>query len=265
MSLDPLSLRPLIHQQSDRLADRLDRMSDADWQRPTPCTEWQVADILAHLASGADVQVLSFQRGLQGHTEQPFKDQAERDALTKAKRDLPARTKAADYRREMNRLLDFIDSLTPADLDKTAWHRTGPQPLAWFMSQRLGEITLHSADIHIALDGSFRIPSDVAQALAPAYLARLPRLIKSDAPRDVQALIAFGNAGALRIADAAASFSADGAGTEKPTLVVDADPATLLLLATGRVHPKDALAKGELEATGDTTPIERWRDLFRTL
>ena len=153
MSTDPLSLRPLIHRESDRLAARLDRTSEADWQRPTPCTEWQVADIVAHLASGAGVQVLSFQRGLQGETAQPFKDQAERDALTRAKLGLPAASKAADYRREMNRLLDLMDSFTASDLAKKAWHRTGPQPIGWFMSQRLGEVTLHSGDIHTAGNG----------------------------------------------------------------------------------------------------------------
>jgi uncharacterized protein (TIGR03083 family) len=261
---DPLSLRPLIHRESDRLADRLERLAEPDWQRPTPCTEWTVADIVAHLASGASVQLLSFQRGLHGETGQPFKDTAERDALTKAKLELPAGAKAADYRREMDRLLAVMDTFTAADLDKKAWHRTGPQPISWFMSQRLGEITLHSADIHTALDGSFSIAPDAAAALAPAYLARLPRLVRPDALRNVQAVIGLGECGSLTVADGWASYSEAGAGAN-PTLMVKTSPATLLLMATGRVHPKDALARGELTARGDTAILERWREMFRPL
>jgi hypothetical protein len=164
----------------------------------------------------------------------------------------------------MNRLLDLMDSFTAADLDKKAWHRTGPQPIGWFMSQRLGEVALHSGDIHRGLDGSFRFPADVAEALAPAYLARLPRLVRPDPPSDLVAVVSFGAFGTLTIQDGAANYEQTGSAA-RPTVTVGAEPATLLLMATGRVDPKDALARGELKATGNTTVLESWRQIFRTL
>ncbi|GEM_PF-2744829 len=255
--------RRLIHQQSDGLAERLDQLSEADWARPTPCPEWTVADIVAHLSSGAQVQLRSLQRGLQGDDSPLFKDMSEREALTNAKLLLPVAARAADYRDEAAALLGFIDTLSPADMDKTAWHQSGVHPLSWFMVQRLGETTMHRGDIHEALGDEFDYPAEVAEALLPMYIARLPRMYQPQTAGDVRALIAFGRYGAVRIRAGAAEFVPDAGSYE--TLTLRADPAGLQRIVVGRLHPRDALASGRLYATGDLSLLDRWRELFRTL
>jgi uncharacterized protein (TIGR03083 family) len=263
MDFDLDRTRRLIHQQSDGLADRLDQLSEADWPRPTPCPEWTVADIVAHLSSGAQVQLRSLQRGLQGDNSPLFKDMSEREALTKAKLLLPVAARAADYRDEAAALLGFIDTLLPADMEKTAWHQSGVHPLSWFMVQRLGETTMHRGDIQEALGDEFEYPPDVAEVLLPDYIARLPRLFQPQTAGGVRALIAFGRSGAVRIRAGAAEFVPDAG--EYQTLTLRADPPGMLRIVTGRLHPKDALASGRLYASGDVALLDRWRELFRTL
>jgi hypothetical protein len=109
------------------------------------------------------------------------------------------------------------------------------------------------------------VPADVAGPITPTYLGRLPRMLKTEGARGVSALISFGQCGALRIADGLAVYLAELPSGEKTTLEISAEPGAVLLMATGRLHPKDGLATGELRASGDASLLERWRELFRTL
>jgi len=261
MAFDLDIVRRLIHDQSDGLADRLDQLSDADWRRPSPCADWTVADVVAHLSSGAGVQLRALRRGLEGDTSPVFKDPAEREALTHAKLSLPESQRAGDYRQELDRLQAFFATLTEPDLAETAWHQSGVHPLRWFLLQRLGETTMHRGDVHGALGDDFEYPADVAALLLPEYVARLPRLLVPDGA--VPALIRFGDAGFVRVSAEGVSYVAESSDT--PTLLLDGDPATLLRVAVGRLHPQDAVVAGRLPASGDTSFLARWREVFRTL
>jgi len=265
MAFDLDRVRRLIREQADGLAGRLSSLSDADWERSTACAEWNVGDVVAHLASGVVVQRQSLRRGLEGETSPVFRDAAARAAITEAKRDLPPSRKAADYRQEMVELLALFDTLSPSDLETPAWHQSGVHPVRWFLLQRLGETTFHRGDIHHGLGDAISYPPDVAEVLLPAYLGRLPRLLQPQATDDdLTATIRFSNAGAVRIADGHAEYSEHDL-PRAADLRLEAEPATLLLVATGRLHPRDALSTGQLGASGDTALVERWREIFRPL
>jgi uncharacterized protein (TIGR03083 family) len=47
------SIWPTIHAERQSLADELAGLSPEQWSTPTPCTEWDVHDVLAHLLSAA--------------------------------------------------------------------------------------------------------------------------------------------------------------------------------------------------------------------
>lgn len=48
--MDAEHLWELVEDQRRRLADHLDGLSDADWQRPSLCEGWTVHDVVAHVA-----------------------------------------------------------------------------------------------------------------------------------------------------------------------------------------------------------------------
>ena len=252
------AVRQLIREQSDGLAARLDQLADADWRRATPCPGWEIAHVVAHLSSGAGVQIQTLQRGLAGNTSPLYTDPAERAKLTEAKLSMPESRRAADYRREMEALHAFFAGLTDEDMACSGWHQSGVHPLPWFFIQRLGETTMHRGDVHAALGDAFEYPEDVAARLLPLYVARLPRMALDATP----ALIRFGDAGLVRLGAAPEYLEASG---EAPSLSLDGDAATLLRVVVGRLHPRDALEASRLRAEGDASLLPRWRELFRTL
>lgn len=46
---------PLVWQEKTRLIDELEPLSDEQWDAPTLCEGWRVRDIVAHIASGANL------------------------------------------------------------------------------------------------------------------------------------------------------------------------------------------------------------------
>lgn len=251
-------VRRLIREQSDGLAARLDQLADADWHRATPCPGWEIAHVVAHLSSGAGVQIQTLQRGIAGDTSPLYRDPAERAKLTDAKLAMPESQRAADYRREMAALHDFFAGLTETDMACSAWHQSGVHPLPWFYIQRLGETTMHRGDVHAALGDAFEYPEDVAAQLLPLYVARLPRMALDATP----ALIRFGSAGSVRLGGAPEYLESS---PEAPSLSLEGDAATLLRVVVGRLQPREALEAGRLRAEGDASLLPRWRELFRTL
>ena len=47
----PYSVWPAVHVERKALLDDVAELTDADWSTPSLCTEWTVADVLAHLLS----------------------------------------------------------------------------------------------------------------------------------------------------------------------------------------------------------------------
>jgi uncharacterized protein (TIGR03083 family) len=57
----PVDIPPLIGIERARLLELLATLDDADWQKPTPCPEWDVLDLCRHLV-GVDLSSLSRHR-----------------------------------------------------------------------------------------------------------------------------------------------------------------------------------------------------------
>jgi uncharacterized protein (TIGR03083 family) len=59
----------IVQAEAKRLEQFLGALSPEDWQRPSACDQWQVADVVAHLAGTNVVGVIT--RGLQGDVAPP--------------------------------------------------------------------------------------------------------------------------------------------------------------------------------------------------
>jgi uncharacterized protein (TIGR03083 family) len=54
----------IVHAEAQRLEQYLSALSPEDWQQPSACDRWQVADVVAHLTNMRLADVIT--RGLQG-------------------------------------------------------------------------------------------------------------------------------------------------------------------------------------------------------
>lgn len=263
-SLDLRQVLALIRRQADGLADRLELLSDGDWTWPTACPGWSITDLVAHLSSGIVVQRRAIEKGLRGDTSPAYRDAAERASWTASKQDLPPPRKASDFRDEMQALLALFEGLTAADLDKPTWHAVGPQPIRWFLLQRLGETMLHRGDVLDGLHEAFDYPPEESRLLVSSYLGRLPRLLHREGCRGLRATIVFRGVGTLMILDGNADYQ-DTVEAAPADLVLEARPSVLLRISTGRLYPKEAVNRQLLEVSGRTGLIARWHELFRPL
>jgi uncharacterized protein (TIGR03083 family) len=269
MPADFPTLRAHVAAETAGLTARLEDVGEADWQRPTACADWTVADVMAHIATGASFQVETLSRGLAGDTSPLFGDPAARAAQVEERRGRPGAVVLAEFRANMDALLALFDRLTPADLERPAWHVSGIHPIRWFVEQRLGELAIHRLDVQQALGDDHQIAPVVGDLLVDGYFDRLPRLLDGQAAGDLQATVEFRVGGspphrrALHVANGRATLT--DAADATPDLVFEGDAVTYLLLTTGRLHPRQARAAGRLRIRGDERLVERWRELFRTL
>ena len=271
MIFDLATTRRHIAEQADRLERRLEAIGETEWHQPTICTEWDVADIVTHLATGAERQLRSIDRGRRGEIGPLLTDPRERDALIESRRGTPGAEVLLDFRKQVGALNALFETITPEDLDKPAWHITGLHPISWFILSRLGELTIHRGDIVQGLGDSIVYSAEIAELLLPGYLERLQRLFIKDQAEDLDALIEIRVTGdksepfRLHIAQGQAQVVDQPNSSASAELTIESDAATLLLMATGRVQPQQAQAQGVLRAGGRTQLLDRWRELFRTL
>jgi hypothetical protein len=157
-----------------------------------------------------------------------------------------------------------LEGLTPADLDKPAWHAAGAQPIRWFLLQRLGETMLHRGDLLDGLHEAFDYPPEESQLLVASYLARLPRLLRRENCGSLHETIVFRGLGTLTISEGNADYH--GAVEAVPAdLMLDAHPPVLLRISTGRLRPMDAVKQQLLDVSGNTGLIANWHEIFRPL
>lgn len=66
----------LIIAESERLTQYLTTLPPEAWSRPSACMRWEVRDVVAHLASGAEVYTDVITRSVQGDASPPAGRQA---------------------------------------------------------------------------------------------------------------------------------------------------------------------------------------------
>jgi uncharacterized protein (TIGR03086 family) len=117
---------------------RLDAVTDDQWTNPTPCTDWDVRQLVDH--------VLTIQRQIPEGLGVPVADDgADPQATWKAVRDA-----ALTALRQ------------PGVLERTMPGRAGDVPVEMALMPRLSDLILHSWDLARATDGDDSIDADTA-------------------------------------------------------------------------------------------------------
>jgi len=210
-------------------------------------TEWSIADVLSHLGSGAEIHMLTVNAGASGDAP-PAREQFQK--IWDAWNAKTPEDQAADSVVANEALVSRVESLTPAERESFSVQMFGPRPmdLAGVLNMRLGEHSIHTWDVAVALDPAERIApyavSLLIDTLAPmaGYFGK-----KAEDPKII----------AVTTTDPERSFTVDTGGVSvTPGAAGDAATASLempaevfLRLLTGRVDD-DA----EFTASGVTLP-----------
>jgi len=138
---------------------RLRAVGDADWSRPTPCSEWTVRDVVNHVV-GQDYRHV---RLLQGGALEEYQEVRENDWL------------GDDPLGSWERGSVAYDTAyaEPGVLDKVVEYHWGPATGRQLLRARVFEMTVHTWDLARGIGADDRLDEDLVVAMLKGMSASL--------------------------------------------------------------------------------------------
>lgn len=133
-------------------------MTDAQWQDPTPCDEWCVRDLVAHVVNGNN----RFAQAVGGESDQPREVEILDDLLEA-------------YRHSVQNLLDAFRQ--PGVFERTVTVPLGSLPAGVALHLRITELLVHGWDLSRATHRDVVFPEDLAEeelAFSEKMLGQVP-------------------------------------------------------------------------------------------
>jgi uncharacterized protein (TIGR03083 family) len=149
----------------DELAALVKKFSDAELAGPSGASEWDIAQVLSHLGSGAEIMTATVRSAIDG-TPGPEGDfnQSVWDRWNASSR----REQADGFLEKNEALTALFESLDPAQRDevqiKLGW-QPEPSSVASIARLRLNELALHSWDVRVAGDEHAALAPDAVSEL----------------------------------------------------------------------------------------------------
>lgn len=233
------------------LDDVVTSLEPADFRRATRLGEWQVAELVGHLAASNLARLLA----------EPSAPVAQTDALDWARACAPAaadvneravamseEARPAELREMIHQLrIAATKSLGSLEADFVVPARWGAIRLPDYLATRCVELTVHSLDLGAALDREVPLDRD-AVAIAVRLLAHV---LAAGAP---------GNTVELRVPPHVAVQVVEGPRHTRgtPPNVVEMDAPTWLEVATGRLPWAGAVNAGRAAASGERADLSAY-------
>lgn len=232
-----LDLEAVRRAHSRDMAEALNRLTlatDDEWRAPTPCSDWTVADLAAHLAAGQALRAEALRRMRAGVEESGPAAEVSGD-----------RTAVLDVLREENaRMEEALGALTEDDLERMVPMPFGPFPLDLLLQIFVMEAGVHAQDLQMAMSGQGVLPLDVIEATTAILTAILDR--GEEPPSE-------GVAYRLCANNVDLAFSWRGGGwvyeADESACLIEGDDNTIVLFALGRIGADDpGLRVSDLDA-----------------
>jgi uncharacterized protein (TIGR03083 family) len=226
-----------------------------NWQSPTASGHWQVRDLVGHLIDTTEGYLERFQTTRDGGTAEglaPLTDMA----TTADKRALEFRNSSREellprLRADFDQAMKMFENLTPDEWGSfmVVHGYMGPLPSWFFPVGQLMDYSVHGWDIREGLEMPHFFSADAADLLVPLmfvlWQATTDTSRLEGADLDVAIRVGGRNSGTYRV-----KVTKDGMtyepGTDDAQVVLDFDPASLVLTAFGR--SRAGTAYGDLDA-----------------
>ena len=276
MPTTPTDRVAILRQEVADFKERVAALSPKDWDKPSACQGWSVADAVAHIVGQAFAFTVT--RGLQGDFSPPTgappvtehnEDDFARNIFQRA---FNTRSEVGDRLQEilfqrLDEAVEVFDGVGADEWEKQCYWPPGPEPVRVMLDMRISELSMHAWDVcsrfdpdYRLSDGSVRVLMDtVPRAVRRAFRPdpALPRPISFrfviDRPLSVSYDLEFSSEGsALRqTQDERIGGQDSSVPATLPDVTFRCDGETYVMVMYGRTTPEHAMASGRLTWEGD--------------
>ncbi|MDI1289582.1 MAG: maleylpyruvate isomerase family mycothiol-dependent enzyme [bacterium] len=157
----------------DALAEQVRGLSPADLDRQSGSSEWDVAQVLSHLGSGAEIMLANLNGGIagEGPPEQDFNVSVWDRWNATSQQEKSDNWLGASAR--LVAALEALDATTRTDLRVQLSFLPFPADLALLTGMRLNEAANHAWDVRVAFDAAASLTADEAGVLFDQYAGPL--------------------------------------------------------------------------------------------
>lgn len=260
---EQLSHIPIVAQQSAQMSTNFRTWSPSFWQRTTLCSDWKAADIVAHLATGADFYTAVLTAARQGEPARPWGATTveeigkRRTAAVQALLASGPNGLINGFEQAAARLQEVLAALSVDDLALPAWHPQGPIAVGRWVGMRLFELALHELDMHRPHEVNFPL----SPLALPALLCSLPEIQMRFF--DLRLCNGFDGTHVFQVGNTSWAFMIEGNNVTleegEPTIWtswLQTDVEHGILLTFGRAEFAELLQNDALTLTGDTEMAE---------
>jgi len=253
----------VLHDEAQRLEAFLRTLSPVDWQRPSRCDQWQVADVVAHLIEDRHADRIT--RGLHGDlTPSGFVPSgtvytdAWRASVVQHPRTLRRHlgdTLLATFCAENAHVDTLLTGLQPEAWETLCYHPSGPLTVQAMVTLRLTEVAMHGWDIRASFDPQAALSEEGVLALVTTLPRMVRRVFRPDATR-TRAMRYRLHMTTPMTTTTDILLNADGAAVEsdRPTEAADVifhcETATAVLVIFGRLSLAEAISDGRVHVEG---------------
>ena len=261
----PVERVEVLRQGAAAFKERIAALSPEDWDRPSACDGWSVADVVAHLSGQAFVFNVS--RGLQGdylpppgaapiaeHNEDEFaRNIFQRAFNTRA--EMGDRLQEVLFQR-LDEAVDLFDTVEGSQWDNLCYWPPGPEPVHTMLDMRISELSMHAWDVCSRFDPDYRLSDGSVRVLMDTVNRAARRAFRPDptipAPQVYRFVIEEPVAAVyeLEIANEEVTLRT-GEGADNPDVIFQCDGETYVMVMYGRLTPDEALVSGKMDWDGD--------------
>jgi uncharacterized protein (TIGR03083 family) len=266
--------RALFQAESEALLADLDRLTDEDWRRQSPCEAWDVLGVVVHLLHGAWVHNRMVESGLAGAVQPSFdvpEGVTPRDYFQQLHRDDHARGPAPNLallRERLPAYLSTLERVTDADLEKPAWFYGLPgTTLRTMITAWVNDVIIHASDIRRPVGIEPPFSEGGARFVGWAGLPFLSLFVTAERLGGATGIVRHiidGEMSAVELGESGIRFIE----SPEPSLAADAtittDGATWALLMWRSLPIAQAEASGALKIEGDRALAERYLGAIKT-
>jgi uncharacterized protein (TIGR03083 family) len=264
----------ILKAEQQRLEQYLHTLSPEDWNYPSTCDQWTVADVIAHLIGGNRSHTTWITEALQAENVTPARlprrSNQRVDAAAMAQRGIALRKELGNHL-----LSEFVttsrafayafEQVAPDDWEKLCYRPNGAEPIRTILDNFIAEVGLHRWDVMYPFDPHVQLSQDCLAVMVERYPHR-PRWWDIALPPQHPPL-------PVRFRFTVSGVTAPGtdfvvatpeekymevAGDVPAQATFRCDAQTFVLLAYGRIRPASALSTGTLTYKGS----QAWAEIF---